>query len=124
MARIEAISNAFDIFLVIGVIERDGGTLYCTTIFVDPREGYLAKHRKLMPTAAERFIWGQGDGSTLPVLERQFDNQVTAKLSAAICWYVPRDYTYLLVLIMKGELYAPTFVDRSLKVDLSLIEVF
>ena len=55
--------------LVIGVIERDGGTLYCTALFFAPSGESLGKHRKLMPTAAERMIRGAGDGSTMPVLE-------------------------------------------------------
>ncbi|KAJ6621645.1 carbon-nitrogen hydrolase [Mycena sp. CBHHK59/15] len=96
-ARIETISRDTGVFLVVGVIERDGGTLYCTAIFVDPLEGLLGKHRKLVPTAAERLIWGQGDGTTLPVFERAFpqsvadDTKFTTKISAAICWenYMP-----------------------------------
>lgn len=52
-ARIEAISSSHGVFLVVGVIERDGGTLYCTAIFVDPIEGFLGKHRKVLPTASE-----------------------------------------------------------------------
>lgn len=89
IAEMEAIGRDTGVFLVVGVIERDGGTLYCTTVFIDPKDGYLVKHRKLQPTAAERVIWGQGDGSTMPVLERTFSsgsNDVTTKLSAAICW--------------------------------------
>jgi predicted amidohydrolase len=54
------------------VVERDGGTLYCTAVLISPREGYLSKHRKLSPTAMERLIWGQGDGTTLPVLDAEF----------------------------------------------------
>ncbi|KAJ7492709.1 carbon-nitrogen hydrolase [Mycena latifolia] len=104
-ARVESISKDTGVFLVVGVIERDGGTLYCTAIFVDPLEGLLGKHRKLMPTASERLIWGQGDGSTLPVLEKSFsrapDGPTTVtKLSAAICWenYMPllRNHYYSL----------------------------
>lgn len=91
VSTVERISRESGIFLVIGVIEKDGGTLYCTTIFIDPKDGYLSKHRKLMPTAAERLIWGFGDGSTLPVLTRTFlknesAEPVTTKLSATICW--------------------------------------
>jgi len=73
------------IYLVIGVIERDGGTLYCTAAFVSP-DGYLGKHRKVMPTAAERLVWGFGDGSTLPVFDTPF-----GRLGAVICWenYMP-----------------------------------
>ena len=50
------------VFLVIGVIERDMGTLYCTVLFFGPDGRFLGKHRKLMPTAMERLIWGFGDG--------------------------------------------------------------
>lgn len=60
------------IYLVIGVIERERGTLYCTVLFFDPHGIYLGKHRKLMPTASERLVWGFGDGSTLPVFETPF----------------------------------------------------
>ena len=72
--------------LVIGVVEREGGTLYCTVLFFAPDGSYLGKHRKLMPTASERLIWGFGDGSTLPV----FDTPL-GKLGAVICWenYMP-----------------------------------
>lgn len=90
--RIESISKETNIFLVVGVIERDGGTLYCTVIFVDPQVGYLAKHRKLLPTSLERVIWGQGGGGTLSVVEKSFQKDtgswVKTKLSAAICWLV------------------------------------
>jgi nitrilase len=67
--------------LVVGVIERGGNTLYCTALFFDPEQGLVAKHRKLMPTGTERLIWGQGDGSTLPVVE-----STAGKLGTAICW--------------------------------------
>ncbi|KAK1229670.1 Nitrilase [Marasmius sp. AFHP31] len=95
VSQIAEVSKQTGVFLVVGVIERDGGTLYCTAVFVDPNEGFVGKHRKLVPTASERLIWGQGDGSTIPVLERSFpskDNgEVKAKVSATICWenYMP-----------------------------------
>ncbi len=74
------------VFLVIGVIERDGGTLYCTVLFFSPDGNMMGKHRKLMPTAMERLIWGFGDGSTMPV----FDTPL-GKLGSVICWenYMP-----------------------------------
>ena len=91
IVRIEAISRETRVFLVVGVIERDLGTLYCTAVFVDPIRGYVAKHRKLVPTAMERIIWGQGDATTLPVHQASFPSRddgqaVTAKISATICW--------------------------------------
>lgn len=67
--------------LVLGVIERSGSTLYCTALYFDPQQGLVAKHRKLMPTGTERLIWGQGDGSTLPVLDTQ-----VGRVGAVICW--------------------------------------
>jgi len=83
--RMAAAACEYGIHLVVGVIERDGGTLYCTALFFSP-EGYLGKHRKLMPTAAERLIWGFGDGSTLPVYDTSL-----GRLGAVICWenYMP-----------------------------------
>ncbi len=97
------------VYLVIGVIERDGGTLYCTVLFFAPDGRYLGKHRKLMPTASERLIWGFGDGSTLPV----FDTPI-GRLGAVICW---ENYMPLLRMSMyaKGiQLYcAPTADGRD-----------
>src|SRR3954468_5765625 len=54
------------VYLVVGVVERDGGGLFCPALFFGPDGALLGKHRKLMPTAAERLVWGFGDGSTLP----------------------------------------------------------
>jgi nitrilase len=95
--------------LVIGVIEREGGTLYCTVLFLGPDGRLLGKHRKLMPTAAERLVWGFGDGSTMPVLDTPL-----GKLGAVICW---ENYMPMLRMHMYGkgiELYcAPTADDRE-----------
>jgi nitrilase len=72
--------------LVVGAVEREGATLYCTALFFGPDGDLLAKHRKLMPTASERLVWGLGDGSTLPVLDTPL-----GRVGAAICWenYMP-----------------------------------
>lgn len=90
ISRMESVSRETGVFLVVGVIERDGGTLYCTVVFIDPSKGYMGKHRKLMPTGSERLIWGQGDASTLPIVEKDFgaaaDQPLKAKISATICW--------------------------------------
>ena len=83
---ITAAAAATGIFAVIGCIEKDRGTLYCTVLFFDGPSGLVGKHRKLMPTAGERLIWGFGDGSTMPV----FDTSL-GMIGAAICWenYMP-----------------------------------
>lgn len=84
--RLAQIAAECRIHLVIGVIERGGATLYCSVFFYSPEGKLIAKHRKLMPTAAERLIWGQGDGSTMPALTTELGT-----LGAAICWenYMP-----------------------------------
>lgn len=84
--RLGAAARAANAFLVIGVIERDGGTLYCTVLYFGPDGSYLGKHRKLMPTASERLVWGYGDGSTLPVFQTEI-----GRIGAVICWenYMP-----------------------------------
>ncbi|PZO79842.1 MAG: nitrilase [Mesorhizobium amorphae] len=100
---------ATGIFAVIGVIEREGGTLYCTALFFDGRRGLIGKHRKLMPTAAERLIWGFGDGSTMPVYDTPL-----GRIGAVICW---ENYMPMLRMHMYAQgvtLYcAPTADDRD-----------
>ena len=90
--RLSALAGDLNTYVVIGVIERDGGTLYCTVLFFGSDGAFLGKHRKLMPTAAERLVWGFGDGSTLPV----FDTPA-GKLGAVIYWenYMPLLRTYM-----------------------------
>jgi nitrilase len=107
--RLAQIARVNRINLVIGVIEREGGTLYCTVLFFAVDGRYLGKHRKLMPTASERLIWGYGDGSTLPVLQTEI-----GRVGAVICWenYMPLLRT---AMYAKGvEIYcAPTADGRE-----------
>src|SRR5690606_10243929 len=55
--------------VVLGVSERDGGTLYNSQVFIDSSGTLVGVHRKLQPTLSERSVWGQGDGSTLKVFD-------------------------------------------------------
>ncbi len=77
-------------YLAVGVIERDSqfsrSTLYCTLLYFGPDGQLLGKHRKLKPTAAERLIWGEGDGSTLLTIATEF-----GRVGGLICWenYMP-----------------------------------
>lgn len=95
-------------YLCMGVIERDNqfsrGTLYCTLLYFNPDGQLVGKHRKLKPTAAERLIWGEGDGSTLTAIDSEF-----GKVSGLICW---ENYMPLARMAMYGkgvEIYlAPT----------------
>src|ERR1700742_2730475 len=75
------IASRFGIYIVVGVVERGGSTLYCTALYVSPEGTLLGKHRKLMPTAAERLVWGFGDGSTMDVYSTSI-----GRLGAVLCW--------------------------------------
>ena len=76
------------VFLTVGVTERDkvNKTLYCSLLYFGPDGSLLGKHRKIKPTAAERLVWGEGDGSTLCT----FDTEI-GKIGGLICWenYMP-----------------------------------
>ena len=67
--------------LVVGVNERDAGTLYNAQLVFDA-DGTLALHRrKITPTFHERMIWGQGDGAGLRVVDT-----AVGRVGALACW--------------------------------------
>ncbi|MTV26767.1 carbon-nitrogen hydrolase family protein [Nitriliruptoraceae bacterium ZYF776] len=109
LARVAEQARTDDVFVVIGTVERVGYTLYCTAVMIDPTDGIVGHHRKLMPTAGERLVWGFGDGSTLPVVDTE-----VGRVGTVICWenYMP---------LMRAAMYqqgvqvycAPTADDRD-----------
>ncbi|KAL4244202.1 carbon-nitrogen hydrolase superfamily protein [Abortiporus biennis] len=133
VTEIERLSEELDVFLVVGIIERDGGSLYSTVLFVDPVHGYIAKHRKIMPVIGERMVWAQGGAETLPVIDATFHRRsrvdgkssgsepsthevvddVKAKVASAICWesYMPLLRTFY---YSKGtQIYCAPTVDYT-----------
>lgn len=108
-ARLGQIARDSGVHLVVGVIERDGGTLYCSVLTYAPDGRLLYKHRKLMPTALERLVWGFGDGSTIGVVETPL-----GRIGSVICW---ENYMPMLRAAMYAqgiEIYcAPTVDDRE-----------
>ena len=110
VAALSELAKKCNTAMVIGIIERSRATLFCTALFISDNGELLAKHRKLMPTASERLIWGQGDGSTIPVVETS-----AGRVGAAICWenYMP---------VLRAAMYAkgieiwcaPTVDDRDI----------
>ncbi|MET9359701.1 nitrilase-related carbon-nitrogen hydrolase [Streptomyces sp. NPDC006632] len=106
--ELSALTRELRCHAVVGAVERSGSTLYCVALFFGPG-GFIGKHRKLMPTAAERLIWGCGDGSTMPVVDCG-----PGRLGAAICWenYMPLFRT---AMYAKGvDIWcAPTVDDRE-----------
>jgi nitrilase len=107
--RLGEAAAAHGVYVVIGVIERESGTCYCTALFFAPDGRLHGKHRKLMPTALERMIWGFGDGSTLTVMDSPY-----GRIGSVICW---ENYMPMLRMAMYSKnvaLYcAPTADDRD-----------
>jgi len=109
VAQLAKAAARHKMYVVTGIIERDGGTLYCTAVYLGPDGSILGKHRKLMPTALERLVWGFGDGSTLAAVDTPY-----GKLGAVICWenYMPA--LRMAMYQQRVALYcAPTADDRD-----------
>lgn len=107
-SQIGDIARRNNLFLVMGVTERDtvNKTLYCTLLYFSSDGNLLGKHRKIKPTAAERLVWGEGDGSTLST----FDTEI-GKIGGLICWenYMP---LARMAMYQKGvEIYAAPTAD-------------
>jgi nitrilase len=109
IARLAKAAQDHRLHVCVGIIERDGGTLYCTAVYRGPEGRVLGKHRKLMPTALERLVWGFGDGSTLEAVDTPY-----GKMGAVICWenYMPA--LRMAMYQQRVALYcAPTADDRD-----------
>jgi nitrilase len=69
------------VVVVLGVNERDHGSLYNTQLVFDADGQLLLKRRKITPTFHERMIWGQGDGAGLKVVDT-----AVGRVGALACW--------------------------------------
>lgn len=76
--------------IVIGINELDsqfsGTTIFNTVVVIGAGGEILNRHRKMMPTNAERMVWGLGDATGLRVVETP-----AGRLGSLICWenYMP-----------------------------------
>jgi nitrilase len=98
--------------VVIGVNERNseasGTTLYNTLLFIGSDGSLLGKHRKLVPTAAERLVHAWGDGSTLKVYDLPI-----GRLSGLICWENYMPLARYAMYAWGSQLYAAPTFDRG-----------
>ena len=95
-------------YVVMGVSERDGGTLYNTLLYFNDRGELIGRHRKLQPTHVERSIWGRGDGSDL----RVFDTEI-GKISGLICWEHTMDLTRYALIAMGEQIHVAAWPGTS-----------
>jgi nitrilase len=70
-----------EMVLVVGVNERDGGSLYNAQLIFDADGALLLKRRKITPSYHERMIWGQGDGSGFRIAQT-----AVGRVGALACW--------------------------------------
>lgn len=90
VSRLAEAAGDCKITIAIGVNEKNSeasdSTLYNTLLYLGPDGSILGKHRKLIPTAGERLVWGQGAEADLEV----FDLPI-GRLGGLICWenYMP-----------------------------------
>lgn len=89
LSRLEQIARDNDVYMAIGVTERDSlnGSLYCTLVYISPTEGYLGKHQKIKPTGVERLVWAEGTGND----SLKTFNTTVGRMGGLICWenYMP-----------------------------------
>jgi nitrilase len=90
--EMSAMARRARVVLAAGVIERAGGTLYCSLVVFGSDGRLLLHHRKIKPTGSERLIWGDGDGSSLRVVPT-----AVGRVGGLICWenYLPLARTAL-----------------------------
>jgi nitrilase len=83
-------ARAAGVYVTIGINERNteasGTSLFNSLLFIDAEGSVLGVHRKLVPTAGERLMHAQGDGSTLTSYHTSL-----GRLAGLICWenYMP-----------------------------------
>ncbi len=106
--RLGQAARAANAHVVIGINERDGGTLYNTLLYLDNHGEIIGRHRKLQPTHVERTIWGRGDGSDL----RVFDTEL-GKLSGLICWEHTMDLARYALTVMGEQIHVAAWPGAS-----------
>ena len=79
--ELRVVARTASLHMVVGFIERVGGSLYCAAVTIDPDGQVIGRRRKVMPTGSERLIWAEGDGSTLTVTPSRL-----GQIATAICW--------------------------------------
>src|ERR1700758_794945 len=102
--RLADAAARYHMVLVVGVNERDGGSLYNTQLIFDADGTLLLKRRKITPTFHERMIWGQGDGAGLRVVET-----AAGRVGALACWEHYNPLARYALMAQHEEIHAAQF---------------
>jgi aliphatic nitrilase len=103
----QAVSEAarrHHIVVVLGINERDYGTLYNAQLIFDADGSLKLKRRKITPTFHERMIWGQGDGSGLKVVDT-----AVGRVGALACWEHYNPLARYALMAQHEEIHAAQF---------------
>ncbi|GAN77356.1 Nit6803 family nitrilase [Acidisphaera rubrifaciens] len=76
-----AAARRHGVHVLLGVNERDHGSLYNAQLLFDAEGRIVLHRRKITPTFHERMIWGQGDGRGLRVVDTAL-----GRIGALACW--------------------------------------
>jgi len=103
----EAVADAarrHQMVVVLGVNERDHGSLYNAQLIFDADGSLLLKRRKITPTFHERMIWGQGDGAGLTVVQTK-----VGRMGALACWEHYNPLARYALMAQHEEIHAAQF---------------
>lgn len=103
-------------YVVIGVNERAGKSIYNTLLYLDRHGNIIGKHRKFKPTGPEKLVWGDGDGST----HRVYDTEV-GRLGGLICGEHTMALPGYTLAAMNEQVHAAAWLGFTLA-DISLVE--
>jgi nitrilase len=102
--RVAAAARKHGAVVVLGINERDHGTLYNTQLVFDADGELKLKRRKITPTFHERMIWGQGDGSGLTVVDT-----AVGRVGALACWEHYNPLARYALMAQHEEIHAAQF---------------
>jgi len=103
-AAVGAAARRHGVVVVLGVSERDHGSLYNTQLVFDADGELVLKRRKITPTYHERMVWGQGDASGLKVVDT-----AVGRLGALACWEHYNPLARYALMAQHEEIHAAQF---------------
>ena len=101
---VAAAARKHGVVIVLGINERDHGTLYNAQLIFDADGALKLKRRKITPTFHERMIWGMGDGSGLAVVET-----AAGRVGALACWEQYNPLARYALMAQHEEIHAAQF---------------